>query len=317
MSTLEQRYRRNFILAVVLHVAIVGGVVVVEKLPVFADHQESPPAFVEAALLGEAPEGNGTGLGPYKAPDPLPAPAPAPAPAPSPASAPVPSAPSDESAAPEPKVATPVHSDPSEVLLPAKKSSTKKPATETPTKTVAKSTTPTKTTTAKKPAPAVASAGKTSGNGTGTGADEFRRRFASALTSYENGTPGGDNKPGGGGKGKGGNVGSPNGVKNGVPGGVGQGSANWEYFRQVHDVLYQAWDQPDSALDKKLMTTVALRVARDGSIADASVRVGSGNKSMDASVLAAVRKVPRLDPPPDVLMRGEYAVITVNFQAEG
>jgi len=33
--------------------------------------------------------------------------------------------------------------------------------------------------------------------------------------------------------------------------------------------------------------------------------------------LAAVRKVPRLEPPPAILVYGEYAVITVNFSVEG
>jgi hypothetical protein len=38
---------------------------------------------------------------------------------------------------------------------------------------------------------------------------------------------------------------------------------------------------------------------------------------MDESVLTAARKVPRLDPPPDNLVRGTAANITVDFQVEG
>lgn len=297
MRTLDQRYRRNFIVAVVLHVVIVGGVMVVEELPAFGRRADAEPMFVEAALLGELPAGDGTGLGAYKAPEVTPAPLRMPA-----------AAASDESAAPDTRHATPTKVEANDILVPSKKAApTKKPVAESAKKPA---------TVAKKPAaPAAKSTGGTAS--AGTSAAEFRKRFASALSSSANGTAGGDNKPAGGGKGKGGNIGSPAGSKNGVAGGIGQGSANWEYFRLVHDVLYEAWEQPDSALDRKLMTTVALRVARDGSIADASVRVGSGNKSMDDSVLSAVRKVPRLEPPPDALVRGSYATITVDFQAEG
>jgi TonB family protein len=62
---------------------------------------------------------------------------------------------------------------------------------------------------------------------------------------------------------------------------------------------------------------VQLRVARDGTITDVSLRFASGSKVMDASVLAAARKVQRLDPPPDNLVWGDVANITVDFQVEG
>lgn len=291
MSALEQRYRRNFVVAIVLHVGIIGGIVLMEQLPSFGNRTESVPPFVEAAFFGEPPAGAGTGLGNYKAPEPAPLRAQLPAPA---------NSPSDDSAAPPTKPAAPVKSDPHDVLIPTKKTVVKKPATETVAKPTA----------IKKPASPVASA-----SGPGASAADYKKRFSSALASASDGSAGGDNKPAGGGKGT--RIGSTAGSPDGVGGGVGQGTPNWQYFRQVHDVLYQAWEQPDSAVDKKLMTTIALRVARDGSIADASVRLGSGNRSMDESVLSAVRRVPRLDPPPDALVRGEYATITVNFSAEG
>ena len=89
-----------------------------------------------------------------------------------------------------------------------------------------------------------------------------------------------------------------------------------QYYQHIHDVLYEAWDQPGNAADKHLVTTVALKIARNGSIADASVKIGSGNKLMDESVLTAARKVPHLAPPPATLVRGGFAVITVNFQVK-
>ncbi|MEI6084327.1 MAG: TonB family protein [Verrucomicrobiota bacterium] len=298
MSALEKRYRRNFIVAVVLHIGIIGGIVLLEQLPSFGNRTETPLAFVEADILGELPEGAGTGRGAYKAPEPESIKAQLPAPA---------NSSSDDTVAPEPKRSPVPKADPNEIAIPTKKPTPKK------TSVVATAAKPVAT---KKPAAAVSNSAAQTG-GTSSSAADIKRRFASALASSADGTAGGDNKPAGGGKGKGSRIGSPGGSPDGVAGGVGQGTPNWQYFRQVHDALYQAWEQPDSAVDKKLMTTVALRVARDGSIADASVRLGSGNKSMDESVLSAVRRVPRLDPPPDALVRGEYAVITVNFQAEG
>src|SRR5213075_2843919 len=60
MSALEKRYRRNFIVALVLHLGIIGGIVSVERLSSFGNRTESTPASVEAALIGEEPEGKGT-----------------------------------------------------------------------------------------------------------------------------------------------------------------------------------------------------------------------------------------------------------------
>ena len=82
--------------------------------------------------------------------------------------------------------------------------------------------------------------------------------------------------------------------------------------------MYEAWQTPGqvASFDKKLVTTVMLRVARDGRILDVRLQNSSGNKLMDDSVLAAARSVPRLEPLPDGL-GGEAADITVNFRLEG
>jgi TonB family protein len=82
--------------------------------------------------------------------------------------------------------------------------------------------------------------------------------------------------------------------------------------------MYEAWDQPGQSaeIDKKLVTTVLLRVARNGRIEGVQVEHASGNQIMDASVLAAVHSVPRLDPLPEGL-GGDFAEISVNFRLEG
>jgi TonB family protein len=300
MSALEKRYRRNFFVAIVLHVALVGGVICWEE---FVPTGRAPEAiavqWVPAALLGEMPEGKGTGKGMYKAPE---------ASLGEPASSRPGNSPSDESPAPKKPSAN-------EIALPATKPAPKKPATTAkPAATSAKPTTA-KTTTAGSSTAKTTST--TSGAGKAASADDIRRRFASALSSSADGTPYGDNRPAGGGTAKGGRIGSPDGSPDGVPEGIGQGTPGWRYYKHIHDVLYQAWDQTEGALDRKLVATVQLRIARDGSVAEATMRFGSGNRAMDESVMAAVRRVPRLDPPPDMLVRNGYAIINVNFSAEG
>jgi TonB family protein len=86
----------------------------------------------------------------------------------------------------------------------------------------------------------------------------------------------------------------------------------------VHDRMYEAWDQPgqSTSLDKKMVTTIVLRVARDGRIDGVKMQHSSGNKLMDDSVMTAVHSVPRLDPLPDGL-GGDFAEISVNFRLEG
>ena len=328
MNAPDKRYRRNFVIALMLHAGAIAGLFGWEYF--LSDVSFARPTgseVIPAVLIGALPAGKGTGLGEYKAPEPPGPSAAAPA-----AAAPAPAAPApaqnlagDEAAAPEPKAVAQPKADPNEIAIP-KKTAVKKPVAETKPTAVAstgKKPVTTSTSTAKAPASTgktVASTGKataTTGTGHGSSAEEIKNRFEKMLSSSANGTARGDGKAAGGGTGTTGKIGLPNGTADGMVGGIGQGTPNWQYFQHVHDVLYEAWDQPGTALDKRLITTVALRIARDGSVTDAAVKIGSGNKLMDESVLAAVRKVPRLDPPPSILVRGEYAVIAVNFQVEG
>ena len=112
--------------------------------------------------------------------------------------------------------------------------------------------------------------------------------------------------------------GSPDGAADGIAGGVGKGSQFWSYYMHVHDRMYEAWDQPGQAtsLDKKLVTTIVLHVARDGRIEGVRLEHPSGNKLMDDSAMTAAHSVPRLDPLPDGL-GGDFAEISVNFRLEG
>ena len=320
MTAIEQRFRRNFILACILHGALVVGIVVFEGL--ISSARSSAPTAVElitpADILGDLPKGAGQGRGNYAPPPPDPT---------------VESAggqndatlAADEQPAPKAKVAAPQVNDPNEILIPKKPTPTtkKKPVpTEkatTTTVTAKAASTATKKTSAK-PVVSAKSSTKTTAAGPAVSANSIRQRFASALTAAEGGTPGGDNRaPGGGtGESKYGRLGSPDGAADGIAGGIGKGSQFWSYYLQVHDRMYEAWEQPGQAVsyDKKLVATILLRVARDGRILDARLQNSSGNKLMDDSALSAAHEVPRLDPLPQGL-GGDTADISVNFRLEG
>lgn len=316
MTAIEQRFRRNFILACILHGALVVGIVVFEGL--ISSARSSAPTAVElitpADILGDLPKGAGQGRGNYAPPPPDPT---------------VESAggqneaalAADEQPAPKAKVAASQVNDPNDVLIPKKPAptTTKKPVSTEKATTAKAASTATKKTSAK-PVVSAKTSTKTTSAGPAVSANSIRQRFASALMAAEGGTPGGDNRaPGGGtGESKYGRLGSPDGAADGIAGGIGKGSQFWSYYLQVHDRMYEAWEQPGQAVsyDKKLMATILLRVARDGRILDARLQNSSGNKLMDDSALSAARDVPRLDPLPEGL-GGDTADISVNFRLEG
>lgn len=316
MTAIEQRFRRNFILACLLHGALVVGIIVFEGL--ISSARSSAPAAVTlitpADILGDLPKGTGLGRGNYAPPPPDPT---------------VESAggqneatlAADEQPAPKAKVTPPQVNDPNAILIPKKPAPTtiKKPVSTEKTATVKATSTATKKTSAK-PVVSAKSPAKTTPAGTAVSANSIRQRFTSALATTEGGTSGGDNRtPGGGtGESKYGRLGSPDGAADGIAGGIGKGSQFWSYYLHVHDRMYEAWEQPGQAVsyDKKLVATILLRVARDGRIVDVRLQNSSSNKLMDDSALAAARDVPRLDPLPAGL-GGDTADISVNFRLEG
>ena len=311
MSTIEKTFRKNFVVASILHVALIGGIICWEE---FLPHgPNNTAAFVElytpADILGDLPKGPGHGRGAYAPPK-------EPAGADAVAGPNEAMMPADETPAPQPRAVSLPKSDPNEIALP-KKAATKKP---TPHAKAPPSNGKAATTSTKKSADnkTVNKATSMTANGTGTGsAEEMRNRFAKVLAAAEGGTPYGDGQAAGGGSGKSNRIGSPNGSPDGVVGGVGQGSPFWQYYQHVHDRMYEAWEQPGQVLDKKLVATVLVRVARDGTITDVALKSSSGNKLMDESALATARRVQRLEPPPDALVKDSTANITVDFQVEG
>ncbi|NQU10101.1 TonB family protein [bacterium] len=301
MRTFEHQFRRNLVIAAVLHAVLVAGVWLFEDGVGSRTDRESVAVdlVIPADLLGDMPKGDGVGRGQYTAP--------------------LPDADRGGGRAQASlPIGTPAFTPEERRSPPARPSSVgRRPATakKTPSKT--------KTVTNRKPTRTarVQSRGARSGTATAAGGAEsagaIRNRFAGALTSAGGGTPYGDNRAPGGGNGSSPVIGSPNGSVDGIAGGVGQGSPFWRYYQHVHDRMYEAWEQPGEALNwnKRLVTTVLLRVARDGRIVEVRVRDPSGNKLMDQSAMEAARSVLRLNPLPDGL-RGDPADITVNFRLE-
>ncbi|HUJ09622.1 MAG TPA: TonB family protein [Verrucomicrobiae bacterium] len=313
MSAIEKRFRRNFILACIIHGALVVGIVVFEGwLSNARSNIPTPVTLITPAdILGDLPKGPGVGRGNY-APPPAAPESSAETGGPNPATL----ASDEQQATPKPKVVSEPTKDPNEVAVPRKRT-TREP--KPMANTIAKKTS-VKPTSAVKSTVAAKALTKASSTSRAESADAIRRRFASALTAAEDGTPGGDNRSPGGGTGESryGRLGSPNGAEDGIAGGIGKGSPFWSYYLQVHDRMYEAWEQPGEAVrfDKKLVATIVLRVARDGRIDGVRLEHSSGNKLMDDSALAAARSVPRLEPLPEGL-GGDSADISVNFRLEG
>jgi TonB family protein len=78
--------------------------------------------------------------------------------------------------------------------------------------------------------------------------------------------------------------------------------------------MYEAWQQPSSLTGQKgLVTTVEVRVQRDGQITAKKISTSSGNTQMDDSVTRALEAVTRLPELP-AGMGGFYKDITIDFE---
>lgn len=106
------------------------------------------------------------------------------------------------------------------------------------------------------------------------------------------------------------------GIGSGV-GGTGGGGTPlpyaW-YYNQVKSAMYEAWQQPSSLIGAKgLVTSVEIRVQRDGQVTAKKIVAPSGNTQMDESVLRALEAVSRLPELPAGL-GGLYKDITIDFE---
>ena len=86
------------------------------------------------------------------------------------------------------------------------------------------------------------------------------------------------------------------------------------YLSLIRTIMYKSWEQPGALSGKKgLVTTVLIRVHRNGEIVQQKIIQSSGNVLMDTSVIEAVESVKRLPELP----RGfgdKYKDITIDFE---
>ena len=105
------------------------------------------------------------------------------------------------------------------------------------------------------------------------------------------------------------------------PGKAGSGTGDppfgW-YFSMLHDRFHNRWEQPTSIVraGADFVTTLKIRIAKDGTISNREIVNSSGNPVMDESVLAAANKVQQIDPLPAGLGDGEFFEIKVNFKLD-
>lgn len=89
------------------------------------------------------------------------------------------------------------------------------------------------------------------------------------------------------------------------------------YHSHLHDRFFSMWDQPTSISGTaNFVTGLRIKIESDGRISDFRVVRSSGNVVMDESVLAAARRVLKVNAPPaGMLSSGSYQV-TINFELE-
>ena len=130
--------------------------------------------------------------------------------------------------------------------------------------------------------------------------------------------------------GEAGKTGGPGAKSTGVGTGVGKGTGaghegggatenqfSW-YFQMLHERFHARWEQPTSIVRAggDFVTTLKIRIGKDGSVLNREIVHSSSNGVMDESVLSAAGKVTQLDPLPKGLGNGEFFDININFKLD-
>jgi TonB family protein len=124
------------------------------------------------------------------------------------------------------------------------------------------------------------------------------------------------------GAGKGTGTGDAPGTGNGKgPGKSGSGSGASEfgwYFSMIHDRFHSRWDQPNTIPleSKDIVTTLKIRISKDGNILSREIVHSSGDTTMDKSVMTAAERVQQIDPLPAGLGNGEFYEVNIAFKLD-
>lgn len=97
---------------------------------------------------------------------------------------------------------------------------------------------------------------------------------------------------------------------------AGPAEFGW-YHELIHDRFFGVWEQPTSIVGSaKFTTTLRITIGSDGRITDFRVVRSSGNVVMDESVMAAARRVLKIDAPPSTLISGGSYTVNINFELQ-
>ena len=273
----DRTFRRNLLVIGALHIAFVVGIYVFTAL------REKPVTpqvvWLEGGSLGggERP-GETTAPAPEPPPEPLPVKPPAPQPPPPAAPAPI-------------EIVTPKATPEPATPTPAPRTPTPKPATPTPKPATPKPTPKPKPATPKVTPKATASASpraKPPASPKPKSSPAAAREEAATSGEKMSSAPGGNGPGTGNGKG---------------PGKAGSGSGASEfgwYFSMIHDRFHTRWEQPTSIIraTQEFVTTLKIRINKDGAILSREIVKSSGDVVMDESVMAAAQRVQQIDPLP-------------------
>jgi TonB family protein len=105
------------------------------------------------------------------------------------------------------------------------------------------------------------------------------------------------------------------------PGKSGNGSGTSEfgwYFSMIHDRFHSRWDQPTTIThgSQDIVTTLHIRIGKDGTILSRDIVHSSGDTTMDGSVMAAAERVQQIDPLPAGLGNGEAFEVNIAFKLD-
>ncbi len=326
------KFRRNLIVVTLVHVALVAA------LYLGGVFRSPPPKTEEVIWLDGGSQGGGeageTAVDPPLPPAPtIPEPEPEPEP-----QKPIPTETIESIPPPPPE--RPESGDlevPKPTPTPTPKPATPKPATPRPATPKPSTPKPTARPTTPKPSPKATAkpiakatakpAAKSSPKSTAKSSPKGSTTAKEGASPKPKSSPG----PGSGALASAKTSGSGTGPKStGVGTGVGSGKGSgregggdrendfsW-YHEMIHDRFNARWEQPASIVREgtQFVTTLKLRIGKDGSILAREIANSSGSPMMDESVLTAANKVTQIDPVPKGLGNGEYYDIRVNFKLD-
>jgi TonB family protein len=115
-------------------------------------------------------------------------------------------------------------------------------------------------------------------------------------------------------------TGSGKGTIAGAGGGRAGGSVNESQFgwygSMLHDRFYSEWVQPTSVATSggKNSVLVKLRIEKNGRVSSFEIVRSSGSAELDESVKAITGRVPKVEPLPDGLGKGDHYDVKINFE---